>query len=45
MYNTPPCYTMYISGLVFKKLLAMGRGLHSVTSGLNLRTFRTHHSP
>lgn len=29
MYNTPPCYTMYMSGLVFKKLLGMG-GLSEV---------------
>ena len=29
MYNTPPCYTMYASGLVFKKLLKMG-GLEAV---------------
>jgi hypothetical protein len=24
MYNTPPCYTMYMCGLVFEKLLAEG---------------------
>ena len=29
MYNTPPCWTMYTSGLVFKKLLKMG-GLEAV---------------
>ena len=29
MYNTPPCWTMYTSGLVFKKLIKMG-GLEAV---------------
>lgn len=29
MYNTPPCYSIYICGLVFAKLLAMG-GLEAV---------------
>jgi len=29
MYNTPPCWTMYICGLVFEKLLAEG-GLESM---------------
>ena len=29
MYNTPPCWTLYTSGLVFKKLLKMG-GLEAV---------------
>lgn len=24
MYNTPPCWSMYVCGLVFKKLLAEG---------------------
>ena len=29
MYNTPPCYSMYMAGLVFDKLLKMG-GLEAV---------------
>ena len=29
MYNTPPCYTMYICGLVFAKMLADG-GLEAI---------------
>lgn len=29
MYNTPPCWSMYVCGLVFKKLLAEG-GLPAV---------------
>jgi len=33
MYNTPPCYTIYMCGLVFEKLLAEG-GL----SGMEVRT-------
>jgi phosphoserine aminotransferase len=33
MYNTPPCYTIYMCGLVFEKLLAEG-GL----KGMEVRT-------
>ena len=44
MYNTPPCYTMYISGLVFKKLLAMG-GLAAVEKQNIAKAGHARHRP
>lgn len=40
MYNTPPCWAVYVCGLVFKKLLNEG-GLSAVEDRNNAKV-RTH---
>jgi phosphoserine aminotransferase len=37
MYNTPPCFSIYVSGLVFKHLLDLGV---DIVEGLNLEKSR-----